>query len=325
MTLTSIPSRVGRVLARSVGAVVAVVVAGVFACSGDGGTEPVTLDLGRSTLTVAPGPYVAGQSYSATFTARDNNGDPFDDAIAVVFDLVGGTSDGVFSAVSSGGRGVYEASFRATVAGTPSQLTASINGAALSGALPTVTVVPGAVSLATSTIGLGAITLAVGASTTVMVTVRDALGNVRTGGGDAVAFTKSFAGSDGTFSATTDNSNGSYSATFTATVQGTPLQISATVGGQALTSLSATMTVTAPTPSLAQSTVTVAPASIASGSATTVTLTTRSAAGVPLTTTGLTVVFTKGPGTSDGNLSSVTDNGNGTYAATFTGTTAGTA
>ncbi len=324
MTVQSSGYSVGRALTRWAAGAAALVFAGLFACSGDGGTEPVTLDLGRSTLTVAAGPYVAGQTYTATFTARDNTGAPYDTPVTVAFDLVGGVSDGIFSGVTSGGPGIYQASFEATVAGTASQLTVAINGTPLTGALPTVTVVPGAASVAQSTVALAATTLAVGATTTATVTVRDARGNVRSAGGDVVLFTKGTGTSDGTFTATTDNGNGTYSATFTATVQGTPLPVSATVNGQALTSTPASVTVTAPAPSLAQSTVAVAASTIASGSATTLTLTTRSAAGVPLTTTGLTVVFTKGAGTSDGTISAVTDNGNGTYSATITGTTAGT-
>jgi hypothetical protein len=43
-----------------------------------------------------------------------------------------------------------------------------------------------------------------------------------------------------------------------------------------------------------------------------------------LTTGGSTVVFGLGNGTGQGTFGPVTDNGNGTYTATFTGTTAGT-
>src|SRR6185503_8036723 len=49
------------------------------------------------------------------------------------------------------------------------------------------------------------------------------------------------------------------------------------------------------------------------------------AAGNNLTVGGLTVLFTGTGGTSTGTIGATTDNGNGTYTATFTGVLAGTA
>jgi hypothetical protein len=76
--------------------------------------------------------------------------------------------------------------------------------------------------------------------------------------------------------------------------------------------------------SLAKSVVTLSAGSVKSGSTITVTLQTKDAAGNKETTGGLAVAFalssTKG---GQGTFSSVTDNGNGTYTATFTGTIAG--
>ena len=89
----------------------------------------------------------------------------------------------------------------------------------------------------------------------------------------------------------------------------------------ASTSASTKITVVGPV-SLSKSTITVSPSHIASGGTATVTLTgttrtvTRELSGGPV------VQFALG-GTPDGTLSGVTDNGNGTYTATFTGTAAG--
>ncbi len=77
--------------------------------------------------------------------------------------------------------------------------------------------------------------------------------------------------------------------------------------------------------SLAQSIVSIVPASIQSGSTAAVTLTVLDAFGNQETSGGLTVLFGLGAGGSSGTFSSVTDNGNGAYTATFTGVTAGTA
>jgi hypothetical protein len=73
--------------------------------------------------------------------------------------------------------------------------------------------------------------------------------------------------------------------------------------------------------SLSQSTITASPAEIALGGKTTVTLTARDANGNQEPGGGLTVAFTASG--SAGTLSSVTDNHNGTYTATFTGTSPG--
>ena len=73
----------------------------------------------------------------------------------------------------------------------------------------------------------------------------------------------------------------------------------------------------------AQSTVSVASASISTGGSSTVTFTARDANGNQLPTGGLTVVFGLAAGSPGGTFSAVKDNGNGTYTATFTGTSAG--
>ena len=62
---------------------------------------------------------------------------------------------------------------------------------------------------------------------------------------------------------------------------------------------------------------------MAAGGKTTVTLTARDAYGNQETGGGLTVAFFLATGSAGGTLSAVTDNGNGTYTATFTGTKIG--
>ncbi len=74
-----------------------------------------------------------------------------------------------------------------------------------------------------------------------------------------------------------------------------------------------------------QSTVQVAQSSIQAGGTTTVTLIAKDAGGQIEGKGGLTVTFGLGSGTSAGMFSAVVDHGDGTYTATFTGTTAGTA
>src|SRR6185503_8975748 len=75
----------------------------------------------------------------------------------------------------------------------------------------------------------------------------------------------------------------------------------------------------------ATSTITTSAGSVASGSAVTLTLHGKDAANNPITTGGATVVFTFTGGTSTGTIGATTDNGDGTYSATFTGVIAGAA
>ncbi len=299
--------------------------ASFLACSGDGPVSVPDFDPLRSSLSVAPGPYVAGESYLATFTARNTDGEPFTAAVTVTLSLGGGGSNGTFSAVTAGAGGVHTATFSATTAGTPSQVRATVNGTRVVTAAQSVTVVPGAVSATTSTMSASAPTIAFGASATLTVTSRDALSNVRSAGGDAVLLGKGAGTSDGTFSPITDNANGTYTATFTGTTTGSARTITATIAGLSLTSTLPAVSVLPPPPSLSQSLVSAGRGTLASGDTTTVTLSVRDAAGAPLAASGLVVTFSKGTGTSDGTISAVTDRGNGTYTALFTATLAGSA
>ena len=72
--------------------------ASFLACSGDGPVSVPDFDPSRSSVSVAPGPYVAGESYLATFTARNTDGEPFTAAVTVTLSL-GGGGNGTFSAV----------------------------------------------------------------------------------------------------------------------------------------------------------------------------------------------------------------------------------
>jgi hypothetical protein len=75
------------------------------------------------------------------------------------------------------------------------------------------------------------------------------------------------------------------------------------------------------TVSVATSTVSIVPSSIQAGGSATITLTARDASGNLETHGGLSVAF--GLSSGSGTFSAVTDNHNGTYSATFTGTSAG--
>ena len=125
----------------------------------------------------------------------------------------------------------------------------------------------------------------------------------------------------GTFGPVTDNGDGTYTATFTATSPGSAT-FAATINGQPVTSLPAGIIVVPL--SLADSSVTVTPSTIPVDGTTIVTLTAGDADDTQETTGGLTVAFALGSGTGTGTFGPVTDNGNGTYTATFSAHTVGT-
>ena len=151
---------------------------------------------------------------------------------------------------------------------------------------------------------------------------RDAIGNQETGGGLAVKFGLGSGSAGGTFGTVTDHKNGTYTVTFTGTTAGSNT-ITATIGGQKVTSTLPTVTVVPGAVSLSKSTITLSPSQITSGNSATVTLVARDANGNQETGGGLTVSFALGSGKAGGTFGTVTDNANGTYTATFTGTTAG--
>src|SRR5262245_1156052 len=226
--------------------------------------------------------------------------------------------------------GTYTATFTGTTAGT-NTITAAIGGQPVTSTAPTVTVTaagtPGAISRIQSTVAVSPASVAVGGTSTVTLTAKDANGTPLPTGGATIALGLGPGPTVGTFGPVTDNNDGTYTATFTGTAAGSNT-VTATIGGQPVTTPPPPITVTAGTPgaiSAALSTVALSPASIETGGTTTVTLTARTALGAPLTTGGATVTFAlAGDGTIQGTFGNVTDNGNGTYTATFTATAAGT-
>jgi adhesin/invasin len=180
------------------------------------------------------------------------------------------------------------------------------------------------VSLGQSAVSVASSTLASGTTTTVKLQAEDQFGNKITAGGLTVAFGLGAGVGQGTFGSVTDNNDGTYTATFTGTTAGTNT-ITATINDNAVTSM-ASINVTPGAFSAATSTVSISPNSVASGTIAMVTLTAKDAAGNNTILGGLNVVFGLANGSgSQGTFSTVSDNGNGTYTATFTGTTAGAA
>jgi adhesin/invasin len=278
-------------------------------------------DPAHSTVSLSPASITNGGTSTVTLTAKDANGDPLTTGGAtVVFSLGAGTTLGTFGTVTDNANGTYTATFTATTTGT-NTVTATFNGQAVTTPPATLTVV-GPVDLSQTSVSVAPASVESGGTTTVTLTAKDSSGNQEPSGGLTVLFSLGLGTGQGTFGAVTDNGNGTYTATLTGSTVGTNT-ITATVGGSAVTSTAPTVTVVAP-PDPTQSLVDVAPSSIASGGTAFVTLTALDSTGSQVPVGGSTVVFSLGNGTAQGTFGTVTDNGDGTYSANFTGTIAGT-
>jgi hypothetical protein len=288
--------------------------------------DPGSVSLAQSVVSVSAGTITSGNTSTLTLTAKDAAGNQLTSGgLTVAFTFSGGASAGTIGSVTDNSDGTYTATLTGTTSGTASTVHATIGGSAVTSTLPTITVNPGAATLAQSVVSVSAATINSGGTSTLTLTAKDAAGNQLTSGGLTVAFAYSGGGSAGTIGSVTDNNNGTYTATLTGTTSGSASTVSATLGGSAVTSSLPTVTVNPGSASLAQSLVSVSSGTITSGNTSTLTLTAKDAAGNQLTSGGLTVAFTFSGGVSAGTIGSVTDNSNGTYTATLTGTTSGSA
>ncbi len=279
---------------------------------------PGPFDLNQSSVTVAPASIESGNTANVTLTTRDAFGNPLTGGgLTVHFGLGAGSASGSFSTVSDNRNGTYTATFIGVLAGT-NTVTATIDGQAVTATPATVTVTPAPFTLAQSNVTVVPATIASGDSATVTLTARDADGNAETGGNLAVFFSLGAGSATGSFGVVTNNNNGTYSASFTGVNAGANT-ITASINGQPITSAPAPITVTAGAFNLANSSVTVSPASVPLGGAATVTLTARDAGGNLETGANLSVSFGLGGGVGQGSFGPVTNDHDGTWTATMTG------
>lgn len=284
----------------------------------------------QSIVTVSADTAVSGAVVTLTMQARDSAGNNLTTGgLTVAFTASGGggVSTGTIapSPATDNGDGTYTATFTAVLAGTPTTIGATINGSPVTSTLPTITVLAGAASAATSLVSVSSATLASSTAATLTLQAKDAAGNNLTSGGATVAFSATGGTSTGTIGATTDNGDGTYTATFTGVLAGTATTIGATLNGAAVTSPLPTITVVPGAISAATSLITVSDSVVLVSVSASLSLQARDAAGNAIATGGATVRFTATGGTSTGTISPdpATDNGDGTYSATFTGVTAG--
>jgi Hypothetical glycosyl hydrolase family 15/Invasin, domain 3 len=289
-----------------------------------------TVSGSNSTASLATSSVASGSTDTVTLAVKDTTGAVVTGLASSAFQLTlsGGTSAGTFGSVTeTSTKGTYTATFTGTTAGTASTLTAVVNGVTLT-SQPTVTVTVGPVSGSTSTASFASPTVASGSTDVLTLVVEDAAGNAVTGlSGSAFALSLAGGTSTGTFSAVTATATkGTYTVTFTATTAGTADTLTATVSSVVLTT-KPTIQVRAGGVNGTNSTVSFANASVASGSGDVLTIKVEDGAGNAITgLSGSAFGLSLAGGTSAGTFSPVIETATkGTYTATFTGTTAGTA
>jgi adhesin/invasin len=267
----------------------------------------------QSTATVPDG--TPGLSTEIVVQARDATGNPVSAGGETVVMTVSGVNNAGTLAVTDQGDGTYTASYTPTLAGTDT-VAITMNGTAISGSPYTSTVGAGGAvpAQSTATVPNGA----PGLPTQIVVQARDAYGNPVSTGGETVAMTVSGANNPGALTVT-DQANGTYTASYTPTLAGTDA-VAITMNGTAIGGSPFTSTVSVGAVSPAQSTATV-PDGVA-GLPTAIVVQARDAYGNPVSTGGETVSVTVA-GTNGAGALTVTDQGDGTYAAGYTPTVAG--
>src|SRR4029077_14584345 len=125
-------------------------------------------------VSIAPASMPSGGSATLTLTAKDANGNQLTSGgLTTAFHLGSGSAGGTFGNVTDNNNGTYTATFTATTPGT-NTIIATIGGQTVTGAAPTVTVTPGAVSLAQSIVSIAPPSMPSGGTATVTLTAKDA-------------------------------------------------------------------------------------------------------------------------------------------------------
>lgn len=296
-----------------------------FTVDGESGTETATVefvagsaDPATSTIEAVPTTVVADGDRASTLTVTllDATGNPVTSGAVVAFD----TTVGALATPVDNGGGTWVTTLTSVVSGTAT-VTFTVNGVEAADTA-TVLFIAGPASPDTSTIEADPGFLpADGASTsTVTVTLLDLNGNpVGQGASTVTMFT-----SAGSLGPVTSGAGGTYTAVFTAPTSTTPpsATIGFTVDG-AEAANTATVAFAAGVPSAAASEIEATPGTATADGVdpSTVTVTLRDANGNLVTDAGPVVTVT----TTRGFLTTVDDNGDGTYTATLTSTEAGPA
>ena len=285
------------------------------------------------TVTYTPGPAVAGKSVisvnptwvevggnktALTVQLKDQYGNKLttgDGMVTLTANLNGSAiSAGTVDGITNNHDGTYTAFYLS--AETVGTVTVSgIFEEEEIGTAATITLTPGSASAATSTINAGHTSISDGgASTKITVQLKDQFGNDLESSGGPVTMTAS----EGTLSTVIDNGDGTYVATLTSSTTAGVITVSGKLGSASLSD-TALVDVSIGVASAVTSTITAASSWLSTdGASTTIMVKLKDVYGNALTTGGDNVTLS----TSSGTITTVTDQGNGTYTATLTAGTA---
>ncbi|WP_127956645.1 invasin domain 3-containing protein [Serratia microhaemolytica] len=284
--------------------------------------DSANLSTTESTLTADATTLVANVNSKATltFTLKDGNGNPVNGQ-TITFNS--SLANGSFGTVTDNQDGSYTTTFSGTKAGD-SVITASVNGTEFVNPQLTITLTADADNLSStqSTLASNATTLVADGSSKVTLTFTLKDSNDNPVSGETVTFNSSLANT--TFSTTTDNLDGTYTVTLSGTKAGEAI-VTANVNGSAFSDPQVSIQLTADLSKLSttQSTLSSDLATlVANGnSKATVTFTLMDANSNPVA--DQTVTFSSS--LANTTFGTVSDNKDGTYTATFSGTKAGDA
>jgi hypothetical protein len=272
----------------------------------------------NTTISASPASITANGASTSTLTvqARDANNNIISSSRGIV---TLSASDGSLGSVTDNQNGTYTAILTSSTTVGTAYITGTIAGAAI-GVPTSVAFVPGPVSAANTVISANPVSIAANGVSTLTVTVqaRDANNNNLTSSGGAMVLNTT----SGSLSSVIDNGNGTYTATLTASTTVGLVNITGTIAGTTIGNpISVFFTGSL---SAANTTISVNPSSIQADGVSTSTVTVQ-AKDADDNNIGFSI-GTVTLNTSAGLLSSVTDNGNGTYSAILTAsTTAGMA
>lgn len=272
---------------------------------------PGPASLSKSTITATPASIVANGVEESVIKVEliDANDNPLTSSGGTV---VLNTTGGTLSSVVDNNDGTYTATLKSSSVGSAT-VTGTLNGEALDDSAA-VSFVPGPASGATTLISASPASIpADGTSTsTITVQAKDSGNNNLTEGGDAVVLATSGGGS---LSSVTDNGNGTYTATLLAPTTTGSTTISGTINAGTITD-TAPVTFTPGPAHGSKSQISANPESIpANGTSTSqITVQLKDINDNNLTAGGDAVALNA----SLGSVGPATDNGNGTYTATFT-------
>jgi len=224
------------------------------------------------------------------------------------------------SAIISGVTDLGDGTYTATISNTVAEeiiVSGSLNGTSITDTA-SVTFIPGTVSVTQSTIEVSSSPITADGTTSATITVqaKDSQGNDLNSGGLAVTLSEN---GNALISGVTDNGNGTYTASITNTTAES-ITISALIAATPLTDTADIGFIAGPAAS-SQTTISTAPTTVtADGSSiSTITVQTRDIQGNALSLGGSTIVLSEN---GDATIGLITDNGNGTYTASLTNTSA---